>query len=42
MAATEAILITGVVEAKQHRDIMTLDIPNSIVQTPIPKNTDKC
>jgi len=32
MAATEAILITGVIEAKQHRDIMTLDIPNAFVQ----------
>jgi len=30
MAATEAILITGVIEAKQGRDIMTLDIPKCI------------
>jgi len=40
MAATEAILITGVIEAKQHRDI-TLDIPNAFVQTPIPQDGDK-
>ena len=41
MAATEAILITGVIEAKQNRDIMTLDIPNAFVQTPIPQDGDK-
>jgi len=41
MAATEAILITGVIKAKQCRDIMTLDLPNSFVQTPIPLDGDK-
>jgi hypothetical protein len=34
-AATESILITGVIEAKQQRDIMTNDVPNAFVQTPI-------
>jgi hypothetical protein len=34
-AAKEAILITGVIEAKQQRDIMTLDIPNTFAQTPV-------
>jgi len=41
MAATEAILITGVIKAKQIRDIMTLDIPIAFVQKPIPKDCDK-
>jgi hypothetical protein len=40
-AATEAILITGVIEAKQGRDIMTLDIPNAFVQTEIPQSGEK-
>jgi hypothetical protein len=35
-ASTESFLITGVIEAKQRREIMTLDIPNAFVQTPIP------
>jgi hypothetical protein len=34
-AASEAILITGVIDAKQNRDVMTLDIPNAFVQTEI-------
>jgi hypothetical protein len=34
-AASEAILITGVIDAKQNRDVMTLDIPNALVQTEI-------
>jgi hypothetical protein len=40
-ASTEAILITGVIDAKQKRDVMTLDIPNAFVQTPIPKGGEK-
>ena len=40
-AATEAILITGVLDAKQRRDVMTLDIPNAFVQTEIPERGDK-
>eukprot|EP00957_Ditylum_brightwellii_P049881 3781616-Ditylum_brightwellii.AAC.1 len=36
-AATEAILITGVIKTKQHCDIMMLDIPNTFVQMPIPE-----
>ena len=34
--AKESVLITGVVEAKQRRDVMTLDIPNAFVQTEVP------
>jgi hypothetical protein len=34
-AASEAIITTGVIDAKERRDIMTLDIPNAFVQTKI-------
>jgi hypothetical protein len=40
-AATDAILITGVIEAKQRRDVMKLDVPNAFVQMPIPQNGEK-
>jgi hypothetical protein len=40
-AATESILITGVIKAKQQRDIMTNDVPNAFVQTPIPQDGEK-
>eukprot|EP00957_Ditylum_brightwellii_P073338 5573548-Ditylum_brightwellii.AAC.2 len=40
-AATEAILITGVIKAKQSRNIMTLDIQNMFVQMPIPEGDHK-
>jgi hypothetical protein len=40
-AATEAILITGLINAKQQQDIMTNDVPNAFVQTPIPQDGDK-
>jgi hypothetical protein len=40
-ASTEAILITGVLDAKQRRDVMTLDIPNAFMQTPVPKSGEK-
>ena len=33
----ESILITAGIDAKQHRDVMTCDIPNAFVQTDIPK-----
>ena len=34
-AATDSILITGTIDAKQERDVMTADIPNAFVQTDI-------
>ena len=40
-ASTEAVLITGVIDAKQNRDVMTLDIPNAFVQTKIPEGEEK-
>jgi hypothetical protein len=40
-AASEAIITTGVIDAKQRRDVMTLDIPNAFVQTTISQDGDK-
>jgi hypothetical protein len=40
-AAPEAIITTGVIDTKQKRDIMTLDIPNAFVQTKIELDGDK-
>jgi hypothetical protein len=40
-AASEAIIITGVIDAKQNRDVMTFDIPNAFVQTEISLDGDK-
>jgi hypothetical protein len=40
-AASEAIIMTGVIDAKQKRDVMTLDIPNAFVQTEISLDGDK-
>ena len=40
-ATLEAIITTGVIDAKQKRDVMALDIPHAFVQTPIPLNGDK-
>ena len=36
-AMTESIIITGVIEAKQRRDMMTADIPNAFAQKDIDK-----
>jgi hypothetical protein len=35
--ALESILITGVIEAKEERDVMTCDIPNAFIQAYLPK-----
>eukprot|EP00957_Ditylum_brightwellii_P084492 6425192-Ditylum_brightwellii.AAC.2 len=40
-AATESVLITGVIETKQQKEIITLDVPNAFVQTPMPQGKDK-
>jgi hypothetical protein len=32
--AIESIVLTGIIDAKEKRDVMTLDIPNAFVQTP--------
>ena len=38
---TEALLTTSVIDAKQNRDIVTLDIPNAFVQTPLPSSKER-
>ena len=38
---TEALLTTCVIDAKQNRNIVTLDIPNAFVQTPLPTNKEQ-
>jgi hypothetical protein len=40
-AASEAIIITGVIDAKQNRDVMLLDIPIAFVQTEISLDGDR-
>jgi Reverse transcriptase (RNA-dependent DNA polymerase) len=35
--ALESIMITGVIEAKEVRDVMTCDIPNAFIQALLPK-----
>ena len=39
--STEALLTTAVIDAKQKRNIITLDIPNAFVQTPMPKSQQR-
>jgi hypothetical protein len=36
-AALESILTTGVIKAKEERDVMTCDIPNAFLQAYLPK-----
>jgi hypothetical protein len=36
-AALEVIMTTGVIEAKEERDVMTFDIPNAFIQALLPK-----
>ena len=38
MEASNAIIITGVIEATQGRDVMINDVPNAFVQTPVPQD----
>ena len=38
---TEALLTTAVIYAKQQRNVMTLDISNAFVQTPMPDSDQK-
>jgi hypothetical protein len=39
--ATEAIIITCVIEAKQGHNVMMLDVPNAFVQIQIPENKER-
>ena len=37
-AATESMLLNEAMEAKEERDVRTLDIPNSFLQESLPKD----
>ena len=39
--STEALLTTAVIGKKQNRDVITLDIPNAFVQTPMQKSQQR-
>ena len=39
--STDSVLITGVIEAKQGRDVMIIDIPNAFAQTVLPEDNEK-
>ena len=36
----ESILITGVIDAHEERDVMTADVPNAFIQTEMPETKD--
>jgi len=36
-AAIESVLLTGVIDAHEGRDVLTADVPNAFIQTPLPK-----
>ena len=33
----ESIMLTGVIDAYEHRDVMTVDVPNAFIQTELPQ-----
>ena len=39
-SASDAIIITGVIEAKPGRDVMINDVPNDFVQTLVPQDKE--
>ena len=39
-ASLEGIFITGVIDAKEDRDIMSADIPNAFIQATLPNAKD--
>eukprot|EP00957_Ditylum_brightwellii_P179178 13650591-Ditylum_brightwellii.AAC.1 len=40
-AATESVILTAAIDAKQHCDVIMMDTPNAFVQTDIPQKTHK-
>ena len=40
MVATEAVLISCVIDAQEYRDVSTIDIPNAFIQTCVEKIED--
>ena len=39
--ATESVLLTAVIAAKEHRDVAVVDIPNAFIQTRVEHEEDK-
>ena len=39
-AALESIMLTAVIEAHEGRDVMTVDIPNTFIQTEMPEREE--
>lgn len=39
--SSASVELTGVIDAKQQRDVMTLDIPYAFVQTDVPEDNRK-
>ena len=37
-ASLEGVFITSVIDAKEHRDVMYLDVPNAFIQAEIPND----
>ena len=40
MVATKAVLISCVINAQEHRDVATIDIPDAFIQTNVEKIED--
>ena len=40
-AALESIFLTSIIDAKEKRDVMTADVPNAFIQTPMPDSSEK-
>ena len=38
---TKSVLITSVIDAKQGRDVMSIDVPNAFVQTEVPQGDER-
>ena len=41
MASLESILLTGMIDAHESRDVMTTYIPNTFIQSPMPEKDEK-
>lgn len=41
IVSTDSVLIAGVIEEKQGRDVMMIDMPNAFAQTVLPEDDEK-
>ena len=39
--ALESIMLTAVIDAKEERDVMSADVPNAFIQTPMPERKNR-